>query len=301
MIFYTASLTYLPAANAARAYLCRADSCQGISGGGAYSGLSKDQTAALPPKTGASGKIGDKNYPAGTNYQYDTKLKCANNFPEREEQTCDQAMHGCQTITPPVPGYMMWVWRRVDAGGDVNGPWENLGFTCWPELVPGSSKPQLTLAMIEHEWSLTPFAKPQLSIQPVHNRTLVTLPTYFKLNWPELGYQPGEERTLTLLGRTIKIRPTLKTNVYSPTLKTNVYNYGDGTTSGPTTSLGGAWPQGDVRHSYKDPGKFQTAVATTYGGQYALDGGPWTDLPGTTTITGPTEPLQVLTTTNHLY
>lgn len=270
---------------------CQQLTCS-IGSGQTYVGLTKEQTAALPPKTGSGGTIGTTTYDPGTKYEYDTKFRCPSNLPGREEVSCAESINGCKNVNNAGTGDVYRIWRRVDVDENTRGSWDIVGITCWPELVPGSNKPRLTLAMIEHEWSLTPFTKPQLSIQPVKNRTLVTLPTYFKLSWPEIGYQPGEERTLTLLGRTIKIRPTLKTNTY---------NFGDGTTSGPTTSLGGTWPEGDIRHAYDNPGKFQTNVATTYGGQYSLDGGPWDDLPGTTTITSPGEPLQVLTTSNHLY
>ncbi len=146
--------------------------------------------------------------------------------------------------------------------------------------------------MIQSEWSFTPFAAPQMSIQPVKNRTLVNLPTYFAASWPQDGYAPGEVRTVTLLGHSVGIKPILKSNIF---------DYGDGTTSGPTTSMGGTWPSGDIRHSYENAGAFTTSVRTTYGGQYSIDGGDWIDLPGTTVVTGPAEPLQVLTSTNRLY
>ncbi|XAS76359.1 hypothetical protein V3G39_17210 [Dermatophilaceae bacterium Sec6.4] len=263
-----------------------------ISSDGVQIDLSKAQTAALPEATAGGGKVGTTTYKPGTKYEYDTKFRCPSNFPGREEIPCGAAMQGCKNIENAGTGDVYRIWRRVDVDGKIRGPWDNVGTTCWPELVPGSHKPRLTLAMIEHEWSLTPFTKPQLSIQPVNNRTLVTLPTYFQLSWPTTGYEPGEERTVTLLGRTIKIRPTLKSNSYS---------FGDGTDSGPTTSLGGPWPTGDIRHAYNNPGSFRATVTTTYAGQYTLDGGAWTDLPGTTTITSPAEPLLVLTSTNHLY
>lgn len=152
--------------------------------------------------------------------------------------------------------------------------------------------PVLTVPMIESEWSFTPFAAPQLSIQPVNNRTLVNLPTYFAVNWSAAGYAPGEVRTVTLVGRSVRIKPTLTSNNFI---------FGDGNSSGPTTSMGGAWPSGNIRHAYENAGSFATSVRTTYGGQYSIDGGEWIDLPGTTVVTGPAQSLQVLTSTNRLY
>ncbi len=166
-----------------------------------------------------------------------------------------------------------------------------MGTTCFPNLVP-NGKPQLTLAMIVHEWRFTPFAKPTLSIQPVKNTTLVTLPTYFQLTWAAAGNQPDEIRTVTLLGHVVRIKPTLKSNTYI---------FGDGTSSPATPSLGGTYPTGDIKHAYDDPGSFSTSVRTTYGGQFSVDGAAWQDIEGTTVVTGPGEPLRVVTSTNRLY
>jgi hypothetical protein len=78
-----------------------------------------------------------------------------------------------------------------------------------------------------------PVAKPTVHIQPEGKVTLVTLPTYFTVAWPEAGFQPGEADTLTMLGQRVQIRPTLDS--YS-------HVFGDGTTLGPTTSAGGLTP-----------------------------------------------------------
>lgn len=264
--------------------------CQ-VSGGGSYAGLSESDTAHLPPKTATGGTVGSKSYKPGTAYQYSTVLRCAGNGPDHQEFICPNALEYCQKVQH-VPGPWVFIYRRVDTGANVFGPWESPGTTCYPNVLPGKHKPQLTLEMIEHAWSVTPFAKPQLSIQPVNNRTLVTLPTYFQASWPVVGYAPGEVRTVTLVGHAVRIKPTLKSNTFV---------FGDGATSGPTHSMGGTYPAGDIRHAYDAPGSFSTSVRTTYGGQYSVDGGQWTDLPGMTVVAGPAEPLRVLTSTNRLY
>ena len=284
----TGAFINVPTAVGVRSY-CTGVGC--TTNGGAYVGLSESETAHLPPKTATGGTVGGKAYKPGTVYQYSTVLRCDGNGPDHQEFICPNALNYCQQVQQ-VPGPWVFIYRRVDTGADVYGPWEQAGTTCYPDVVPGKRAPQLTLAMIEHAWSVTPFAKPQVSIQPVGNRTLVTLPTYFRASWPDAGYAPGEVRTVTLVGHAVRIKPTLKSNTF---------DFGDGSTSGPTRSMGGTYPAGDIRHAYDAPGSFTTSVRTTYGGQYSVDGGAWADLPGTTVVAGPAEPLRVLTSTNRLY
>jgi len=122
-------------------------------------------------------------------------------------------------------------------------------------------------------------------MEPVGNRTLVNLPNYFTANFSGAGYGPGKVRTVTLLGHRVQIKPILKSNTF---------HFGDGASLGPTSSRGGGYPDGDVKHTYLNRGTVLASVTTVYGGQFAVDGGEFTDLPGTATITGPTQPVQVL-------
>ncbi|MBC9957800.1 hypothetical protein [Yimella sp. cx-51] len=145
--------------------------------------------------------------------------------------------------------------------------------------------------MIKSAWERTPFSKPTVSMQPVGGRTLVTLPTYFQLQYPTEGFAPSEVNTVTLLGHQVRIKPTFKSNTFT---------YGDGATSGPTSSSGGVYPTGDITHAYERAGKYTVSVSTTYGGQYSVDGGAWADLDGTTTVAGPSSMIEVVTTKNQL-
>ncbi|WP_446666607.1 hypothetical protein [Flexivirga sp. B27] len=143
----------------------------------------------------------------------------------------------------------------------------------------------MTVAMIKSAFIKTPFAKPRAKMQPVGNRTLVNLPNYFATDFSGAGYGPDEVRTVTLLGHKVRIKPVLKSNTF---------HFGDGASLGPTTSRGGGYPDGDVKHTYKKRGSASVSVTTVYGGQFAVDGGKFTDLPGTATITGPTQTIQIL-------
>ncbi len=65
-----------------------------------------------------------------------------------------------------------------------------------PSMVPGVG-PQLTLAMIREAFHDTDFSVPTLNIQPEGDVTLVNLPTYFQVVFPEDGFGPEEVDTPT--------------------------------------------------------------------------------------------------------
>ncbi|WP_409483332.1 PKD domain-containing protein [Arsenicicoccus dermatophilus] len=159
-----------------------------------------------------------------------------------------------------------------------------------PGAPPPPPQPQLTLPMIADAFVNTPFAKPTAQIQPVGGRTLVTLPTFVSLGWEAAGYEPGETRTVQLLGHAVAIRP-LAANY--------LYDFGDGAV-GPTTRRGGPYPTGDVSFAYRHAGTYQIKVTATYTGEFSVDGGPWTPIATTVPIPGPATPLDVRTSRNEL-
>ncbi|NHN54883.1 hypothetical protein G9U51_03675 [Calidifontibacter sp. DB0510] len=276
--------------------LCGVNRC-GFGGGGVYVGLSEAQTRALPPKGSGTINRGGKPVRVTAPYEYQTVLECPGNAPGAggNDNGCTQAYTRCASV-PNAEGPYSRIYRRLTDPATGVGPpdesWDFVNRTCWPTLVPNNTgKPQLTLSMIKAQWTRTPFAKPTLVIQPPNGRTLITLPTYFQQAFSVTGYQPDEVRSVTLLGRQVRIKPTFKANVF---------DFGDGTSYGPTKSVGGPYPTGDVTHAYTAKGTVSVRVTTTYGGQYSVDGGPWTDIPGTVNIVGPAQQLQVLTSRNEL-
>jgi len=179
------------------------------------------------------------------------------------------------------------VWRRqVDENnvpiGGVGTPWAHLGTTCYADELPG--KNVLPIGEVLAAFRRVQFTKPELSIQPVGNLTLVNLPTYFETKYPQPGLGPGEIDESSLLGNRVQIR------VLAQSLN---YVYGDGSASGPTSSLGGPYPQGDIRYTYPRKGDFATRVDVTYGGQFRIGEGPWLPIPEVVTIEGTPEPLLV--------
>ena len=91
-------------------------------------------------------------------------------------------------------------------------------------------------------------------------------------------------KQITLLGQpvTVTARPTSYT-----------WHHGDGTTA--TTSTPGApYPSMEVTHTYLHAHvTVQTRVSVTYTGRFKVAGGPWQDIPGSVTITGPPTALRI--------
>ncbi|NYG07175.1 hypothetical protein BJ986_001662 [Phycicoccus badiiscoriae] len=234
----------------------------------------------------------------GLRHEYASVANCGTNNPAspNPDDLCTDAARYCAG-NPPGQGLgpSVRLFRRaVNASGQPTGPWEQYGITCFPEDAPGA-RPGVTMAMVLAAFHDTAFAKPTLEVQPKGNVTLVTLPTYFETRWPGTGFEPGEVDHVDparMAGFRVEIRPRLKSVVYL---------YGDGTSSGPTTSLGGPYPTGDITKSYSRAGDFTIRAAATYTGEFRVNGGEWIDIPGNVTIQGTPETLQVKTAKARLY
>ncbi|WP_145229170.1 hypothetical protein [Rudaeicoccus suwonensis] len=223
--------------------------------------------------------------------EYQTVLACPANIGGEDVAACTKAYTSCDGM-PNATGPLVRIRFRTVLPANAHGDWQAGGETCYPNLVPNTiDKPRLTLAMIQSEFDRTPFTAPVIRIEPVGNRTLVNLPTYFTATFPAGGYGPGQVRTTTLLGHTVRIRPVFHTTTIT---------LGDGTTLGPATSTGGGYPGGDLVHTYTHPGTVTTRATVVYSGQFSVDDQDWANLPGTATITGPAQALQVLQATNRL-
>ena len=238
-----------------------------------------------------TGSVKGNALPPYWDYSVSTMCGGINATEPGHDEACTLSNTRCAT-NPPTDGDgpAVYVFRReIEPDTD----WTLLGITCWPELVPGDKTP--TMAMIEAAFHRTPFALPGVHIQPEGNRTLVTLPTYFALEWTEKGFEPEEIDTLNprdWFGLTVRVKPVFQSVTYS---------FGDGTGEGPTTKLGGPYPTGDIVHPYDTGGVYDTQVTAVVTGQVSLNGSEWIDIPGQADLAGPVTPLTVLTARNHLY
>lgn len=262
-----------------------------IDPGGIYAGWTQEETAAIanqwPP---ASSPLDPVKW-----YEYSAVIKCPGNTPDNpEDVNCAFAVQYCAERMPSGTGPYSLVYRRTVDSSGPSSAWESMEHTCFTDMVPARSGDgaELTEAMIIEQFHRTDFALPATLIQPPDNRALVNLPVYFEVGWPEDGYAPDEVDTTTILGREVRIRPTFHEATY---------NFGDGTVTGPTTSQGGPWPDGDITHEYTDAANVSTSVSVVYGGEVSIDGGPWTVIPSTVSVTGPAQPLEILTSSNRLY
>jgi hypothetical protein len=224
--------------------------------------------------------------PDTRSFEYKTLYGCGFNTPGDTAALCVNSVMACSGNTPEQgQGPLVQLLRReLGPNGVATTAWQVVGTTCHVDLLPG--KPVLGVAQILTAFHNTPWAKPTVHIQPEGNVTLVTLPTYFAVAWPEAGFQPGEPDTVTLLGQQVRIRPTL--DHYS-------YVFGDGTTLGPTTSPGGSYPSGEITHTYPQAGVYNTHVDITFGGEFSVAGGAWIPIPDTVDVTGPVQPVTVKT------
>jgi hypothetical protein len=228
-------------------------------------------------------------------YEYRVIIACEGNYPDDPSETaCAAALAACTALDPDAPGPHHWIFRRVVTADGSVSTWSRYGHTCFPAAVPTRSgeEPGLTEAMIVEQFHRTDFALPQVVLQPSDNRALVNLPVFFELAWPEAGFEPMEVDTTVLVGREVRIRPTLQDATYI---------FGDGSSHGPTSSLGGPYPDGDVTHTYTAASTVNPSIEVTYGGEVSVDGADWTVIPASVTIAGPAVPLEVLTSRNRLY
>ena len=262
-------------------------------GGGVEIGMTEEEVAALAD-----------TWPEGSDpatpdswYEYVAVIDCIppNSVNDPRREICQSAMDFCFGVGGyTVNAYSIIYRRTVDTGGVVED-WGAIGGTCYTDSVPprsGEPAEVLTEAMILEQFHRTDFALPQMVVQPPDGQTLVNLPVYFQLSWPEAGFSPEEIDTTTIVGHEVRIMPTLIGATYIT---------GDGASIGPTTSLGGPYPTGDITHEYVTGAQVSPYISVEYGGEVSVDGGDWQTIPGSATVEGPPSPLEVLTSRNRLY
>ena len=232
----------------------------------------------------------------------------ANHLPHNEYRTIDScgtggSLHGTDTcmtgavttLCPnPDEGPMADILvRRMGADGTPETGWRLLSRTCRANDVPGA-RPRPTMAMIVQAFHHTPWAKASIGFQPAGDVTLVNLPSFYQARWSAAGYGPGEVDTVdprSMFGFAVQVRPRVESLVY---------HFGDGGSVGPTRSVGGVYPDGDIRHTYTRPGTFGAFVTVVWGADYRVGGGPWLPVPDTVSVDQPVTTITVKEARNHL-
>ncbi len=249
---------------------------------GAYAGLmGRDLVVGLPTHPGKGALPADEDAPY---YEYVSLPDCDGNNPNAGPENgvlCQRALADCPAEL--VGNNRLMIWRRLVTPPDDRSIWTVVGVTCYSDIAPGA-QPRLTMQQITEAFMRTPWAKPTVRIQPEGEVTLVNLKTFYRVSWGEDGFEPGEVDVKTLLGVQVHIRPKLVRFTYQ---------FGDGASEGPTTSAGGVWPDGNVTHTYRDRGEFETRVVTTFGADVSLDGRDWFEIPQTVDVPGPVTTVTV--------
>lgn len=221
-------------------------------------------------------------------YEYRTSLGCGNKTdPDANDNPtgCTFGLAVCASPANP-NGILYYSWiRRIG----TSTAWRFNGESCSVAALPPAPTPPPpvpSLAQIREAFRSLPFATPTVTVQPVGGRTLVNLPTYFATEWTGPGLTPGDiSDPVQLLSWRLEFE--VSTDSYT-------YNYGDGTSSQPTTDPGGPYPHGAIRHTYTQPHPGASVhVDTTLSGRYRVNGGPWQDLGATADLDN--EPITTLT------
>lgn len=248
-------------------------------GGNTYMNRSQVEKLPLYSKTGAGGVVD----PKADRYKYYVMPDCG--FAPGDmmnDVMCMRAATGCNNGRfGGGDGPLATIWVQIYTwDGQLKQNWDLVGRTCFPSATPGAARPMLTITQVVDAFHKTPWAKIVPSMQPVRNVTLVNLPTYYQVTWTKQGFEPGEVDTIPrsqMLGNLVEFRPKV-VNV--------TYNFGDGSSFGPTTDLGGPYPSGQVRHTYLDAGTFTVRIDATMGADFRINGGQWTPVPDTATVPG---------------
>ena len=183
--------------------------------------------------------------------------------------------------------------RKVAADGTPLEGWHLLSRTCRANDVPGAA-PRPTMAMIVEAFHHTPWARAGVGFEPRGDVTLVNLVSFYRVRWSVGGFGPGEVDTVDparMFGFRVQIRPRVESFVY---------HFGDGGSVGPTGSVGGVFPDGDVRHTYRSAGLFRAFVTVRWGADYRVGGGPWLPVPDTVSVDQPSTVITVKEAHNHL-
>jgi hypothetical protein len=251
-------------------------------GNGVQVGLTRGELQSLPKYPGQTGGAAQENPTVWFEYGMTTACTGAPPGSSTADVLCMHAVTSCSR--QGALGPLMLVWRRQQGQAATDTTWHTIGETCVTDVIPGSGPPKPTIADIKRAFSLTPWSKPTVAMQPPNGQTLIGMPTYYSVDFPAAGFGPGEINRVTLLGYRVEVRPVLVGYIYT---------FGDGTSFGPTLSPGGPYPNGDIRHPYTKTGTMHPTVTVRYTGEFRIGTEPWARIPGTVDVSGPTASIVV--------
>jgi len=146
-----------------------------------------------------------------------------------------------------------------------------------PAPAAPPAAPALTAGRVLQAFQRIPLPHLRSVTQP-DEKTLVNFDTIFYVDADQF------QRTLTLLGRhvTLAITPS-----------TFTWHHGDGTTA-VTSAPGAPYPSKDVVHRYQKAHRTVAhSVTIVWTARYRVGNGPWRDVPGSVSTTGPATDLRI--------
>jgi hypothetical protein len=168
------------------------------------------------------------------------------------------------------------------------GPREVYGVACLTSGEAGALG-AITPALVFDAMKRLSWPRSVLVVQPPGGETLVNLETNFYTE----NTAPTTQ-TITLLGQRVEIEATPGSYVWHWAARGEAGN-GDDSGGERTRSPGTPYPDLTVTHTYRDADiTVHPWVDTVYEGRYRVNGGGWTSIPATLTVTGPAVALDVL-------
>lgn len=183
------------------------------------------------------------------------------------ELQCQAAAGTCAATSPDSEGPVAIIRQP---GGQLEG--YDCGATAGqPGPAVVAAPPVPTFGQIQQAFRELPFCKPSPNMQPVGGKTVVNLATYYEAGWPDGAcLSPGETSAkVQLLSWSVE---------FAVEARDYRFSFGDGESSGWTTSTGGGYPDGDITHAYRDTGSVDVRVDARLTGSYRVDGGAWQDI-----------------------
>ncbi len=230
--------------------------------------LQRTSGGSRPPTTGGGAGSGGSGGATGPVYRYRYVITCVGNTVDAPRAVlCDQA-----TATCPAGLFLYWQYRSLDGAA-----WDLVGSRCMTpaEAAQGEAFPGFTAA----DFRLLPLPPGDVVLQPGNGFALAQVPLGV-MAVAGVAVLPTQ-----LLGFDVAVRAT-------PVSYT--WDFGDGTTTGPTSDPGAPYPALDVAHSYTAAGGYAVTLTTTYAGEFSVDGGAFTPIDGLAAVVSAPVPVTVL-------
>ena len=198
---------------------------------------------------------------------------------------CGRDAQACPPAADNTPQTLYWIFTGPPGVANPTADqWQLTEDLCLTPAQAAQQAGEGAPVLTAEQFRRLPLPAGVVHVQPGNGRTLVNVPTNVYV----------EARTVTLpttvLGRAVQVRATPVGYAWT---------FGDGAHLD-THDPGAPYPDLRTTHTYIAPGTRRLTLATTYRGEYSVDGAPWLPVDGTATVTGPAVALTVVATRSEL-